>query len=813
MLLSYISIFYVSSLALSFELFATQVLNLKTWNHVVYIVIPFAILGYGIGANAYILNKEKLAGKKHVVPICLALASVLTFLSMVTLIYFPTQISYLVDLFKNLHGIFMLLLSYSILAVPFVVIGFLISYIFHTNPKKNFIIYFFDLAGASLGTVLFYPLINSLAIVHSVALLCFIGLCLSFLWIAKRNAKYKILFAILTIVFLVGFIKIPEVQNYKIDEAKGWEYLPGTFSEGQYKNLYSKWTPLGRVDVVRVEGKENQKKIRKFNRKTFQINVTPAPDLAYISNNFLAGTVVYKLSSEGLAEKNSQLKVFSLDSEACYVGLRQPKVLIIGTGGGRDIFIAKSHDAHAVAGAEINPGIFRAMSEGGPLYEYSGKVYGLEGVKIYPVDGRHFVKRFKDGDFDLLIVNLVDTFSGLSTGAYTYSESYLYTKEAILDYLSVLKDDGRISFCRCWTGYPPRESLRLYAIALDALKTMGAQRPWEHIIIGGGESWQMLIKKTPFLKDEREQIIKYLRNKNELFIFPSNIEYPMPIIFDSYLAAFRQGEREAFEKRYPFDVSVVTDNDPFFYKHYKISSFNPFNVIREHHLGTVMFLTQILVLLQALIFIFLFIFLPLFLSKKTGIKAIPRCKKVSFIAYFATLGLGFMFVEIPLMQKFVLLLGSPIYSISITLAAILFSSGLGSLLASFLEKSLKSKVFLHRSFFFMLAAFLLLLIFGAGKVVDLLINYSFAVRALGACLLIFPVGLTLGFFFPAGLQFLSKDFPDAIPWAWGINSGFSVLGSILAITVAQFLGFNFVLSLALILYFLNTLFFGMFLKK
>jgi hypothetical protein len=42
--------------------------------------------------------------------------------------------------------------------------------------------------------------------------------------------------------------------------------------------------------------------------------------------------------------------------------------------------------------------------------------------------------------------------------------------------------------------------------------------------------------------------------------------------------------------------------------------------------------------------------------------------------------------------------------------------------------------------------------------------------------------------------------PEAVVWAWGINSGFTVLGSTLSIVIAQFLGFNRLLLIAAVLY-------------
>ena len=125
---------------------------------------------------------------------------------------------------------------------------------------------------------------------------------------------------------------------------------------------------------------------------------------------------------------------------------------------------------------------------------------------------------------DLIVLNGVDTFSGLSSGAYAYAESYLYTKNAMEDYLRVLKDGGMINFIRWAFPNMPREELRLHAIALAALKSIGAKNPWDHIIIGL-HGWAIfLIKKTPFTDKERTIVYDYLTRHDVSIVYPAPLE-------------------------------------------------------------------------------------------------------------------------------------------------------------------------------------------------------------------------------------------------------------------------------------------------
>jgi len=606
------------------------------------------------------------------------------------------------------------------------------------------------------------------------------------------------------------FMLIPESLNYTIDSKKGWEWIPGFFKKDSYQHIVSKWHPLGRTDVYRITSEEARQNLYGRSSGTFQINVSPRPEFAYFSTNFLGGTPAYNLSQESLRQNGIEVKLFSQGMEAPYSVLNEPRVLIIGAGGGRDIFMASTHGAKKIIGAEINPGIVREMSPGGELYEYSGGVYALENAKVYAIDGRHLVKKQQPKSFDLIVLNGVDTFSGLSSGAYSYAESYLYTKNAFRDYLRILDDGGIINLNRWIFHSLPRETLRLEAISLQALKEIGAEEPWKHIIIGA-TGWSLnLVKKTPFTDSERKTIYKYFEDHGITRVYPPPEELKKTesalLFFEKYAQAFENNVHEVFQKLYPCDISVITDDDPFFYKYYRFGDFNPFrNVQMIHHTGTIIFMTQALIFVQAILFILLFIFLPLLIRKKNDIKSMPKKSLIPFVLFFSCLGLGFMFVEIPIMQRFVLLLGSPIYSITVVLSVLLIATGLGSISIPKLLGIAKGQRNLITAACCSLVFCVLLLVLIGTNIFDYLMNFSIFVRILFVIGMLFPLGFLLGIFFPSGLQLISKDYNDSIAWAWAINCGFSVLGSILSIILAQFIGFNAILLLALVIYLVGLL--------
>lgn len=798
-------VFLISFHCILLELFLTRILNLKAWNHVVYVVIPFAMLGYGIGANLEMLlgQKRSFQNKEKVLGIGLILTGVVTLITTILIIRLPVSVDYLLNIFTRFDSMAQLLTLYTLFMLPFIVIGYVVVYLFSQYPQESQKLYFLDLVGAGLGALMFYPLINGLAVFPSVFLISFLLVILGVCILFPQRKRMIILLGFLLCVGIIPWINEP--VKYAVDPRKGWECIPGYYNKSDYQEKLSQWHSLGRTNLYQITNPVIKQEMIALAPITFDINIFPVPDFSYFSTNFLAGTPVYNLNAENLRLSGAKTNLFSLAMEAPYVLLEKPKVLVIGAGGGRDIFMAKTHGAKEIIGAEINPGIFQAMSKGGVAYEYSGQIYDSSPTKVFNVDGRYIAKTVAPNSLDLIVLNGVDTFSGLSSGAYAYAESYLYTKEAIKDFLKALGPQGMINYNRWLFREMPRESLRLQAIALQALKESGVVEPWRHILVGADQGWSIiLIQKTPFDDQQITKVVKYLGENGAALIYPSEKDQKLvndPLMyFDSYAEAFKNEHQSVFAQIYPFDISVVTDDNPFFYKYYKLKKFSLKTAMMNHHDGTVVFLTQFLILSQAIFFIAVFIFLPLIYWRRQEIQSLPKGSLGAFILYFACLGTGFMFLEIPLMQCFVLLLASPIYSISVVLAALLVSTGVGSFLIPVIEKWIKNDQTIVTVMSFSVFLYVLLISLLSSYIVDLFLPLPFVLRALIVGLFIFPLGVMLGVFFPIGLRTITRSSTANISWAWGINSGFSVLGGILAIIIGQFVGFKFILLVGSCLY-------------
>ena len=203
-------------------------------------------------------------------------------------------------------------------------------------------------------------------------------------------------------------------------------------------------------------------------------------------------------------------------------------------------------------------------------------------------------------------------------------------------------------------------------------------------------------------------------------------------------------------------------------------------------------------LAQALVLSLVLILAPLWLRRRRLGGAAPR-SGIAF--YFLALGLGFMFIEIAFIQRFILFLGHPLYAVAVVLAGFLVFAGLGSAWSGRAPRSPSvsgaSPLDLAIAAIALVALLYLALLpplFGALVALPDLLKVGIAL------LLIAPLAFGMGMPFPIGLARIAGQSPDLVPWAWGINGCASVLSAILAPILAIHLGFTAVVVIAVGLY-------------
>ncbi len=357
--------------------------------------------------------------------------------------------------------------------------------------------------------------------------------------------------------------------------------------------------------------------------------------------------------------------------------------------------------------------------------------------------------------------------------------------------LNHLTKRGVISITRIYFN-PPRETLRLVTTAKEALRRLKTLEPSKHFIIIKGKRWaNTLIKRMPFTEKEVENLKKWALKMKFDFIYLPFQKNKNPI--DKYLRLSKK-EEKYFLKEYPYKIYPVTDNSPFFFQYYKwknLFKMKMGNWVYEQ-LMPIGLKMVIFSLIQITLLGLFFIIIPLLSIK------IPKNEKWFLpMVYFSSIGLGYILIEIVLIQKFNYFLGGPVYALAVTLFALLTFSGIGSF---FFRKRIVNQSF-PKKIILTIILIGILYIFSLNWLINLFLPLNRTLRIFASFLIIAPLGFLMGFPFPFGIKILkTREREMLIPWAWGVNSVFTVFGSVFCLFISLNFGFNYALALGICSY-------------
>jgi len=459
---------------------------------------------------------------------------------------------------------------------------------------------------------------------------------------------------------------------------------------------------------------------------------------------------------------------------------------IIGPGGGVDVLRAVANGSKNVTGIEINPLIANTIMRD-RYSDYAYHLYERPEVHIHVADGRSYLRSSRDR-YDVVQMTLVDTWASTAAGAYALSENNLYTVEAFREYFDHLRSDGMIAITR-WEFRQPREALRVVSQATEALHQLGVSDPRDNFIVASdgpldqdGRPVIVLAKKSPFTTHEVNAIRAHLTAHPKLvsLYLPGNLNAE-----NAFTRLIASNDPQAFASDYQYNVAPVFDSSPFFF--FTLKTANAIADLRgtrggmdwRVNLGIVILG---MVLLISLVAVLAFLVIPL---AREPHASHPRILPLS---YFIAVGLGYILVEITLIQRFVLFLGHPTYALTVVIFLMLLASGAGSLTARRLTGTRALRPVLLIIVVAVIAYLALLSI-----ILRSFVGLPFVVKLFLSGALIVPLGFVMGMPFPTGLRLLDESSIGThgiMEWAWAMNASASVLGSVLAMVIALHFGLN-----------------------
>jgi hypothetical protein len=761
------AVFLLSLSLLMFEIALTRIFSVMFSYHYSFLAISLALFGLGMGGVLIHTLSSKFDMKGY---------SILTMGSMISFPYTDNMMFY-----------------YGLMFVPFLIAGTIFALIFTQFAGQSRVIYSIDLIGAGVGcfiVVLFLDRIGGINTVIGIGLLSALGA----LFFALPTKSKRAIGAAIAVIFLISVLFLQNISsNYFDDVPIGSDPNKDMFrlmSNYDLEVVETRWSAFGRTDLLIDKNESNQNEM-----------------LMFIDGS--SGTAMYRFNGDINDTNNTVVRQIPLSFGGYFPFLFPEKddVLIIGPGGGRDVLIAMMGGAGNITAVEINQDIVDIMRD---YSWFNGGLYtDFSNIEVVVDEGRSFLKRSKE-KYDIIMLSIPITKTSGSVSGYSLSENYLFTKESFKDYFDHLSNEGRLVI----VPHDMNEVYKLTSITISMFQEMGKSEneamkhivvagPGGHHGIGGIMFPSYIIKKTPFSYSESKEIHDLAMMIGYQHVF---VPYNSPIMVDDHFYHWENSIMEFETCMAPLQVDMrpPTDDSPFFYKFEK--GIPP---VLSSLIGYSLLISLIVLIVPAIYRAAIYkeyvskiknkskrvrrrekYLLNRSKSKKNSMKfeKLNRVSLSKFVLYFSILGFVFMVIEISLFQKFILFLGHPTLSISVLLFSLLISSGLGSLYSnSFKMNTLLKKVSVIS---LIITCIIIVYIVILPFIFDVFLSADVIVRILITGILLFPLGFFMGIPFSSGISLMGRNYKKDIPWMWGINGTFSVLGSAFAIMIAMTSGFT-----------------------
>ena len=759
---TYIGLFMVSLATLMYEILLTRIFSVTMWYHFAFMAISIAMFGMTVGAILvylfpYYFTEQRAKYHLALSSLFFSISSVVCFLVHLVIPFIPRI---------SIVCIFLIAFTYIVISIPFVLSGICMCLALTKFPQHVSKLYAADLAGAALGCIM---LIWALDIIGDGPTVVIVIACLAStgaLFFAAGVSK-KVMHIALACSFLLASFAI--ANAILVRDQRPLLKLIWVKGERDHQHLYQKWNSFSRIVVD-----------KDLNRKSASPGLSPVCPYHKINQLKMtidAGAATVITAFNGNLDDLEYLK-YDVTNLAHYIR-QNSNVLVIGTGGGRDILSALVFKQKSVLGIEINKDIIEAVNK--RFGDFSGHLDKNPKVTFVNDEARSYITRLKD-KFDIIQMSLIDTWAATAAGAFVLAENSLYTVEAWKIFLEHLNPNGVLSVSRWAFPKLDAELYRLTSLAVASLRQLGIKTPRKHIVIvrrmigkikdapyGLGT---ILVSKSPF-SDNDLNIIEQIANKMKF-----DVVLTPRFSLDSTFAAISSGKNLI---DFPINIAPPTDDSPFFFYVLRIHNILNRSIWKQGIIGIIqMKAVFILATLLAIVIVLTFLSIIVPLIIKTGKASLKGA--FTFLIFFSAIGLGFMLIEISQMQRLIIFLGHPIYGLSVVLFSLLLSSSLGSLSTQKISNSsMKSSVIIALTLLL-----LVLIIFGklTPYAICMFQGSTISVRVLVAIAILFPLGLLMGMPFPVGIKLASVKAPSIIPWLWGINGATSVCASVLAVVIA-----------------------------
>jgi hypothetical protein len=812
MTMSDVGLFLLSAATLAFEVNLTRIFSVAQFYHFAFMIVSLALLGFGASGTFLALFprlKERDPARTWT-GLCWGFA--LTAVGSYALTLYVPFDSFRIA--RDWRQGAVLALHYVALATPFFCSGTATALLLAARPERVNRTYAANLTGSAAGCVLAVvapSLVGGEGTVLLSAALAILS-ALPFQRHATRNTQHaprptqratrntqhaprfgfqvsgfrfqvaRFSQAAGALILILAALRLPPFLEIRLSPYKSLSYAL-LYPDAEL--IFRRWNGFSRVDVVRSES------IRSLPGRGFRCPGQPPPQLGLTVDGDDLSPISHVAPGFGPAAAGDALGFTDCLLTALPYRLRPgARALVLEPRGGFDVLVALAEGARTVTAVEANPLIVEAVRAQG---EWAGALCDDPRVTAVVEEGRAYARRARER-YDVVVLSLTAPQRPVTSGAYSLAEDYRYTVEACADYLARLEEGGLLVMAR-WLQVPPSEAIRAFALAVEAVERAGGDPRASIVALRSYQQMLILVRRGAFTEGELEAVRAFAAPRAFDLVYLPGIRpgevnrynvLPEPDYHRACVALLEAADRDAWYRAYAFDVRPPDDDRPFFGHFFRWRQAPDVLAMAGHTwqpFGGAGYFVLLALLALAVLAAGALILLPL---AARGRERMGRGRGLgATLGYFALLGLGYLCVEIPLLQRFILFLGHPAYAMATVLFALLLFSGLGSLLSRRVPLWLV---------LILLPALVGGYVLGLPRFFEAALAAPLGSRLVIAVAALAPPGLLMGMPFPKGLALLEQGAPALIAWAWGVNGAVSVVASILAALLALSFGFSAVLA-------------------
>jgi spermidine synthase len=809
-----VALFLVSIAGISYELYVMRIFSVGGWSNFGSLVISTALLGIGLSGIILTFLDEWVQQFADIIlsitAVCLPLLMALAVVAAQMVPFNP------VFLASDSRQIWFIGAYYIIYGLPFFAVAVFTGTAFVALREKIQRVYFWNMAGSGVGgffIILFmfllppqYLILPVLALTIGAALFACINDSGEFPLPAILALTVSALFSICCVFFwgdirVSDFKAISYVRKYPDSKLVHHSYGPGG-EYHVYASQYFHFAP-GLSDNAALK-------------------IPAIPEQPYWGL-FVDGSG--PVGVMGSLREDEKTYMDYLPMAAPYTMISRPDVLLVGLSGGINAQVARYKGAEKIDIAEPSGEMIRLLRDDPNLSRFTGGLLHSPEIQVIQGEGRSWCADHL-GQYNLIELSLIDSIGLSDSGGYPVHEDFKYTVEAFKEYFSGLKPNGILSVTVWDRLNPPRNVLRLLNTIITAMEESGFPNPRESLYSFGLfiSTSTILVKNGAFTEGELYDLNNFVKTRSFELLYAPGAELPlrdMNILMGAYRTHFEGGEMpvESFtnadmyrtsiprffagngkeiEDQYIFDIRPMRDTRPYYSGYLKLGNLSMYLDQMEDISEEWGYLLLLGMLIQACFFGFIVIVIPLIGRRRELFQSRANTgSTIAVILYYAGLGLGYMLIEIFLIQRLGVFLSNPTYSASIVITVMLIFSALGNLASSFFRSW---RIFVVPGACVLIALGLLFYIFALDGFLYRFHSAALGTRIFATILIIAPTAFFMGVPYPNGLDSLQESKPDLLPWAWGMNGGLSVAGSALARIISVSSGFPVLLALGIGLY-------------